>query len=128
MLICFIIPSNTVAGKTKHTSPTMTATNPMRLSLLAALAILTPSCNGFVVPAPAANTRIASSAISMTQHENSSESNTRRSVLSTFFTSAVAITAGASSAFAEAETLERGGVKLTPFNSLAFNYRGECFR
>jgi len=95
----------------------------MRLSLLAALAILTPSCNGFVVPAPAANTRIASSAISMTQHENSSESNTRRSVLSSFFTSAVAITAGASSAFAEAETLERGGVKLTPFNSLAFNYR-----
>ena len=105
----------------------MTATKPMRLSLLA-IALLTPSCNGFVT-APTANTRIASSAISMAQHENSSESkNTRRSVLSTFFTSAVTLTAGASSAFAEAETLERGGVKLTPFNSLAFNYRGECFR
>ena len=26
---------------------------------------------------------------------------------------------------AEAESMERGGVKLTPFNSLAFNYRGE---
>jgi hypothetical protein len=25
---------------------------------------------------------------------------------------------------AEAETMERGGVQLTPFNSLAFNYRG----
>lgn len=26
---------------------------------------------------------------------------------------------------AEAETMERGGVQLTPFNSLSFNYRGE---
>ena len=25
---------------------------------------------------------------------------------------------------AEAETMERGGVSLTPFNSLSFNYRG----
>ena len=30
-------------------------------------------------------------------------------------------------AFAEAETMERGGVQLTPFNSLAFNYRGERY-
>ena len=31
---------------------------------------------------------------------------------------------GPEKALAEAETMERGGVKLTPFNSLAFNYRG----
>jgi len=55
----------------------------------------------------------------------------RRSVLSSLFTTTVAVTAGVgasmllpSKAFAEAESMERGGVQLTPFNSLAFNYRG----
>ena len=52
----------------------------------------------------------------------------RRSILSSFLTTAVV--GGASilslpdNALAEAETMERGGVQLTPFNSLAFNYRG----
>ncbi|KAL7460241.1 hypothetical protein ACHAXS_000705 [Conticribra weissflogii] len=52
----------------------------------------------------------------------------RRAAVSQILTTAVA-TIGAASlipsqAFAEAETMERGGVRLTPFNSLAFNYRG----
>jgi len=52
----------------------------------------------------------------------------RRSILSSFL--ATAVVGGASilslpeNALAEAETMERGGVQLTPFNSLAFNYRG----
>ncbi len=53
----------------------------------------------------------------------------RRAAVSQILTTAVA-TIGAASlipsqAFAEAETMERGGVRLTPFNSLAFNYRGK---
>mmetsp|Transcript_16765 Transcript_16765/g.35209 ORF Transcript_16765/g.35209 Transcript_16765/m.35209 type:complete len:208 (-) Transcript_16765:344-967(-) len=52
----------------------------------------------------------------------------RRAVLSKILTTTVASTGAASlipsQAFAEAETMERGGVPLTPFNSLAFNYRG----
>lgn len=52
----------------------------------------------------------------------------RRAVFSKILTAAV-ISSGTASlipsqAFAEAETMERGGVPLTPFNSLAFNYRG----
>lgn len=52
----------------------------------------------------------------------------RRSVVS-LLTSSIAAAAGGSvlfpvAAHAEAETMERGGVSLTPFNSLAFNYRG----
>eukprot|EP01082_Thalassiosira_pseudonana_P015348 g14473.t1.1.5e17418c g14473 g14473.t1 contig9:1912751-1913523(+) len=52
----------------------------------------------------------------------------RRSILSTIFNTAAATVGSSvflpSQAFADAETMERGGVKLTPFNSLAFNYRG----
>jgi hypothetical protein len=64
------------------------------------------------------------------QHDDDSDSDNegRRSVLSTIVsTSAVIVTGGGlfpRDAFAEAETMERGGVPLTPFNSLAFNYRG----
>ena len=53
----------------------------------------------------------------------------RRSALrlaSTMTLSSVMILAGGA-AHAENETMERGGVKLTPFNSLAFNYRGAFF-
>jgi len=60
--------------------------------------------------------------------EEQQQPTTRRSVLSSILGTTVAAAAGASAlfpseAFAEAETMERGGVKLTPFNSLAFNYR-----
>lgn len=55
-------------------------------------------------------------------------SQNRRSVVS-LLTSSIVTAAGGSVLFpsaaqAEAETMERGGVQLTPFNSLAFNYRG----
>lgn len=51
----------------------------------------------------------------------------RRSVLSSILALTAVITAVGvipMDAFAETETMERGGVPLTPFNSLAFNYRG----
>jgi hypothetical protein len=63
------------------------------------------------------------------QRDDDSDDEGRRSVLSTIVsTSAVIVTGGGlfpRDVFAEAETMERGGVPLTPFNSLAFNYRGE---
>ena len=40
------------------------------------------------------------------------------------FGSSLAVLSLPSVARAEAESMERGGVKLTPFNSLSFNYRG----
>ena len=52
----------------------------------------------------------------------------RRSVFASLAT-AIVTTAGTAvfpnAVYAEAETMERGGVALTPFNSLSFNYRGE---
>lgn len=53
----------------------------------------------------------------------------RRSFLHDFSTmvavgSSMAVLSLPGVARAEAETMERGGVKLTPFNSLSFNYRG----
>lgn len=54
--------------------------------------------------------------------------NTRRSILTSLTTATTTAAAILFSnelpAHAENETMERGGVKLTPFNSLAFNYRG----
>ena len=54
--------------------------------------------------------------------------NTRRSILTSLTTATTTAAALLFSnelpAHAENETMERGGVKLTPFNSLAFNYRG----
>jgi hypothetical protein len=53
----------------------------------------------------------------------------RRSALrlaTTMALSSAMILAGGA-AHAENETMERGGVRLTPFNSLAFNYRGAFF-
>mmetsp|Transcript_19549 Transcript_19549/g.35389 ORF Transcript_19549/g.35389 Transcript_19549/m.35389 type:complete len:240 (-) Transcript_19549:116-835(-) len=105
------------------------------------LAILATSCNGFTAPATQANSiqatrhaTAAAAAMSMTPQAQDSEGSTtdqqsRRSVLSSLLTTTVAATMGASvlfpsEAFAEAESMERGGVPLTPFNSLAFNYRG----
>lgn len=107
-------------------------------TLALVLATVATGCNAFTAPAVTSTKHaIASSppAISMIPRANADDiaddQSTRRSVLSSLLTTAVAATVGASSvvygpseAFAEAETLERGGVKLTPFNSLAFNYRG----
>eukprot|EP00571_Detonula_confervacea_P006565 CAMPEP_0172330926 /NCGR_PEP_ID=MMETSP1058-20130122/61659_1 /TAXON_ID=83371 /ORGANISM="Detonula confervacea, Strain CCMP 353" /LENGTH=256 /DNA_ID=CAMNT_0013048163 /DNA_START=41 /DNA_END=810 /DNA_ORIENTATION=- len=99
-----------------------------------ALAILATSSNAFTAPASPAQSiqaqRSASAVImSMRPQKNEgSAEQSRRSVLSSLLTTAAAATVGASvfaptEAFAEAETMERGGVELTPFNSLAFNYR-----
>ncbi|KAL7527516.1 hypothetical protein ACHAXR_001996 [Thalassiosira sp. AJA248-18] len=100
----------------------------MHLAALA-LALLTSNCDGFTTaPASSRSHSLAAATQDIDVGDGSAEQS-RRSVLSSFLTTAVAATAGASvlfpsEAFAEAETLERGGVKLTPFNSLAFNYRG----
>jgi hypothetical protein len=70
----------------------------------------------------------------LNRNHNSSNNNNidfnvdRRSVLQgTIATSSLstflALLLPAKAAIAENETMERGGIKLTPFNSLAFNYR-----
>ena len=83
-----------------------------------ALSLLAVNCNAFVAVSPSKKTSTTS--LSMSQN--------RRSVVS-LLTSSIVTAAGGSVLFpsaaqAEAETMERGGVQLTPFNSLAFNYRG----
>ncbi|KAL7498215.1 hypothetical protein ACHAWT_006168 [Skeletonema menzelii] len=83
-----------------------------------ALSLLAVNCNAFVALSPSKKTSTTS--LSMSQN--------RRSVVS-LLTSSIVTAAGGSVLFpsaaqAEAETMERGGVQLTPFNSLAFNYRG----
>eukprot|EP00986_Skeletonema_menzelii_P018847 scaffold26734_cov143-Skeletonema_menzelii.AAC.2 len=83
-----------------------------------ALSLLAVNCNAFVALSPSNKTSTTS--LSMSQN--------RRSVVS-LLTSSIVTAAGGSVLFpsaaqAEAETMERGGVQLTPFNSLAFNYRG----
>ena len=64
------------------------------------------------------------------ENNNAAIITNRRSILSSIFSATViggaSILVGPEKALAEAETMERGGVKLTPFNSLAFNYRGAC--
>lgn len=104
--------------------------NTSKANIALAFAILATSCNAFSVPATTVSR--APSAVIMSMNSQDSEGSaeqSRRSVLSSLLATTVAATMGASvlfpsEAFAEAETLERGGVKLTPFNSLAFNYRG----
>jgi hypothetical protein len=65
-------------------------------------------------------------------NDNSKSISHRRSFLHDFSAmvavgSSMAVLSLPGVARAEAETLERGGVKLTPFNSLSFNYRGTLF-
>ncbi|KAL7429107.1 hypothetical protein ACHAXH_002737 [Discostella pseudostelligera] len=107
---------------------------------LLALALLAASCNAFAARASLAALRSESRGnrlvVSVTNDVDAGAggsihhlAESRRSVLSSILTSAVAVVTTAagifpSDAFAEAETMERGGVPLTPFNSLAFNYRG----
>jgi len=108
-----------------------------------ALPLLAASCDAFAFAARVSQAALRSEsrgtrcAVSMMNdadggaggsiHRVAKES--RRSVLSSILTSTVTVVSTAagifpSDAFAEAETMERGGVPLTPFNSLAFNYRG----
>lgn len=111
--------------------------NATKTNLMAiALAILATSSRGFTAPASihrATTTTATATATAAyaTTPDNEEEGNTaaatttltRRSILTSLLATAAATTVGASSAFAVDETMERGGVKLTPFNSLAFNYR-----
>lgn len=113
---------------------------------LAILSTKASTCNAFVTPIGKATTATATPATnipmemamvlnSVSKDTESSQSTSytnnesRRSVLASFLTTTIAA-AGMTTvlfplqALAEAETLERGGVQLTPFNSLAFNYRG----
>ena len=100
----------------------------------AAIVILSKNCNAFTTPQLQCNSK-SSLTMFMSMINNSNNNNeeqdivsSRRSILSSFL--ATAVVGGASilslpdNALAEAETMERGGVQLTPFNSLAFNYRG----
>eukprot|EP00580_Thalassiosira_gravida_P000170 CAMPEP_0201600184 /NCGR_PEP_ID=MMETSP0492-20130828/1353_1 /ASSEMBLY_ACC=CAM_ASM_000837 /TAXON_ID=420259 /ORGANISM="Thalassiosira gravida, Strain GMp14c1" /LENGTH=258 /DNA_ID=CAMNT_0048062901 /DNA_START=128 /DNA_END=904 /DNA_ORIENTATION=- len=112
--------------------------------MVIALAILATSSRGFTAPASihrattttatATTATATATAAYATTPDNEEEGNTaaatttltRRSILTSLLSTAAATaaaTVGASSAFAVDETMERGGVKLTPFNSLAFNYR-----
>ena len=101
-----------------------------QLVLAATVAILSKSCNAFTTTQLHCNSKSSMSMINNSNHNNEEQDivSSRRSILSSFLTTAVV--GGASilslpdNALAEAETMERGGVQLTPFNSLAFNYRG----
>ena len=120
--------------------------SPLYLTTLAAVSIvsvfLSPSCccNAFTSPIQHVSSRTfdapSSVVISMIPNDhddrnNNNENqvlNTRRSILTSLTTATTTAAAILFSnelpAHAENETMERGGVKLTPFNSLAFNYRG----
>lgn len=112
-----------------------------QIIVLLALALLAASCNAFAARASLAALRSESRGnrlvVSVTNDVDAGGSvhhlaESRRSVLSSILTSTVAVVTTAagifpSDAFAEAETMERGGVPLTPFNSLAFNYRGALY-
>ena len=122
--------------------------SPLHLTALAAVSIvsvfLSPSCccNAFTTPIQHVSSRTfdapSSVVISMIPNDNDNNSNnnnenqavlnTRRSILTSLTTATTTAAAILFSnelpAHAENETMERGGVKLTPFNSLAFNYRG----
>ena len=129
-----------------------TTKSPLHLTALAAVSIvsifLSPSstvscfCNAFTTPIQHVSSRTfdapSSVVISMIPNDNDNNSNnnnenqavlnTRRSILTSLTTATTTAAAILFSnelpAHAENETMERGGVKLTPFNSLAFNYRG----
>jgi len=97
----------------------------------AAIAILSKNCNAFTTTQFICNLKSpAMSMINNSNHNNEEQDivSGRRSILSSFLTTAViggaSILSLPDNALAEAETMERGGVQLTPFNSLAFNYRG----
>lgn len=78
---------------------------------------------------PTSSSAQALSSSSQNDDNDNNIMSSRRNVVSLITSSLVTATVGSSLlfpevAYAEAETMERGGVQLTPFNSLAFNYRG----
>ena len=107
------------------------------LAVSSALVLSTTCCDAFT-PAPSTimlcqhGTTSSSTATFMSKqvekNNNAAIITNRRSILSSIFSATIiggaSILVGPEKAMAEAETMERGGVKLTPFNSLAFNYRG----
>ena len=99
----------------------------------AAMVILSKNCNAFATTSQFIRNPKLSVAMTMISNHNNEEDmvSSRRSILSSFLTTAViggaSILSLPENALAEAETMERGGVQLTPFNSLAFNYRGTFF-
>lgn len=99
------------------------------------LAVVTCSTAAFVSPvAYIAKSQTATFAVTDSSHEcgfteMSQPISQRRFLLQNLSAIMVASTGMAVSSIpgvanADAETMERGGVQLTPFNSLAFNYRG----
>ena len=94
-------------------------------SVVLSLLLLNISCDAFV--SPIKNTGVKSTQLAGSIREDMPEQSRRSAI--TLLTSSIGALVGSSSllpsaALAEAETMERGGVPLTPFNSLAFNYRG----
>ena len=97
----------------------------------AAIVILSKNCNAFTTSQLQCNSKSYVAMSMITPNNNNEEQDivsSRRSIISSFLTTAViggaSILSLPENALAEAETMERGGVQLTPFNSLAFNYRG----
>ena len=86
--------------------------------------------SAFIASPSRSNVSPTSSVLALSSsHNDNNVMSSRRNVVSLITSSLVTATVGKSLLFpdiacAEAETMERGGVQLTPFNSLAFNYRG----
>ena len=111
--------------------------------LLIILIIIEEQCDAFVVDSGIASHRRctlslpSSSSLFLNRNHNSNNNNNnnnndfnvdRRSVLqgaiaTSSLSTFLALLLPTKAAIAENETMERGGIKLTPFNSLAFNYR-----
>ena len=116
--------------------------NPSRQNIVVlALALLAVSCNAFTVRTSQSmlrgdSRRVPYIAFLMSPQQRDDDhdgyhcpAESRRSVLSSILTSTTTVVVTTvellpNDVYAEAETMERGGVPLTPFNSLAFNYRG----
>lgn len=134
--VCFLLQ------KHRHERTVATLQFTMFVSIVAKLLVVLSIgnvCDAFLSPQTQAvrlnTSNVDASAVTVTsmnlakQNEQDNISvKSRRSILSTIFNTAAATVGSSvflpSQAFADAETMERGGVKLTPFNSLAFNYRG----
>ncbi len=100
----------------------------MRLGSLSLLAL--GQSSAFIASPSRNNVSPTSSVLALSSSsQDDNIMSSRRNVVSLITSSLVTATVGKSLlfpevAYAEAETMERGGVQLTPFNSLAFNYRG----
>ncbi|KAL7459358.1 hypothetical protein ACHAWC_011079 [Mediolabrus comicus] len=104
-----------------------------RSSLRLALSLLALGQSSAFIASPSRSnvspTSTSVQALSSSSQDDNDIMSSRRNMVSLITSSLVTATVGSSLlfpevAYAEAETMERGGVQLTPFNSLAFNYRG----